>query len=213
MIGGGYDQMSGLGIDRIVRYAQFFGFGKQTQIDIPGESTGFLPSKEWKLKTKGERWYVGDTYHLAIGQGDFLTTPIQMAVATSAIANGGFIVRPHVIQGIEGSGSIDLSKDDRVRIQNFDADAIRIVREGMRQSVTSGTDRRLLDLPVSAAGKTGTAQSAVNKPNHSWFTGFAPFDHPTLELTVLVEEGGESTSAAVPLANEIFKWWFTHGAK
>lgn len=210
MIGGGFSNVTGLGVDRIVRYAQIFGFGSKTGIDIPGESTGFLPSKDWKLKVKGERWYVGDTYHLSIGQGDFLTTPLQMAVATSTIANGGYVVRPHVIQAVEGGKTIDLSSDDRVQIQEYDANAVRIVREGMRQSVTNGSNRRLLNIPVAVAGKTGTAQSAVNRPNHSWFTGFAPYDHPTIVLTVLIEEGGESTSAAVPLADEILGWWFTH---
>ena len=213
IIGGGFEKVTGLGVDRIVKYAQIFGFGSKTGIDLPGEATGFLPSKDWKLKVKGERWYVGDTYHFAIGQGDFLTTPLQMAVGTSTIANGGYAVKPHVIQAIDGAGAMDLSGDDKTQIQNYDADAIRIVREGMRQSVISGSNRRLLNLPVAVAGKTGTAQSAVNRPNHSWFTGFAPYDHPTIELTVLVEEGGESTSAAVPLADEILGWWFANRTK
>ncbi len=213
IIGGGFENVTGLGVDRIVKYAQIFGFGTKTGLDLPGEASGFLPSKDWKLKEKGERWYVGDTYHFAIGQGDFLTTPVQMAVATSTIANGGYAVRPHVIQAIDGAGALDLSKDNKVQIQNYDANAIRIVREGMRQSVTNGSNRRLLNLPVAVAGKTGTAQSAINRPNHSWFTGFGPYDHPTIEITVLVEEGGESTAAAVPLADEIFAWWFAHRNK
>ncbi|MCX6714860.1 MAG: penicillin-binding protein 2 [Candidatus Uhrbacteria bacterium] len=205
IVGGGFQDTIGLGVDRIGQYAQMFGFGSPTGIDLPNESSGFIPTKDWKQKTKGERWYVGDTYHLAIGQGDFLTTPIQMAVATATIANNGYAIRPHVID----SGTTP----EKVQIKNLDADALRIVQEGMRQSVTNGSDRRLQNLVLPVAGKTGTAQSGIGKPTHSWFTGYGPYDKPTLELTVLVEEGGESTSAAVPLADEIFAWWFAHGNK
>lgn len=210
IIGGGFENVTGLGVDRIVRYARMFGFGSKTEIDIPGESDGFLPSKEWKEQTKKERWYVGDTYHLAIGQGDFLTTPIQMAVATSIIANNGFIIQPHVIQSIEGVESVDSSKKELKHLENFDADALRVIKEGMRQSVISGSSRRLSSLSVEAAGKTGTAQSGENRPTHSWFTGFAPYDSPSLVITVLVEEGGESTDAAVPIAYDLIAWWFQH---
>ena len=213
IVGGGYQQTIGLGVDRIVAYAKMFGFGTKTGIDLPNEASGFLPSKEWKLQVKGERWYVGDTYHLAIGQGDLLVTPLQMAVTTSIFANGGYIIKPRVIQAVEGTGAVDLSSDDKVQIKNFNADDVRIVREGMRQSVLSGSSKHLLDLSVSAAGKTGTAQFGANGQTHSWFTGFAPYENPSLVLTVLVEGGGESTSAAVPIANDVLKWWFAHGGK
>ena len=205
IVGGGFQDTVGLGVERIAQYANRFGFGKETGIDLPNEATGFVPTKDWKLKAKGERWYVGDTYHLAIGQGDFLTTPLQMAVATATVANGGMIIQPHVIE------SEDVPKN--IQIENLDAIALRIVQEGMRQSVISGSNRRLLHLVYPVAGKTGTAQSRIGKPTHSWFTGYGPYDHPTLALTVLVEEGGESTSAAVPLADLLFDWWFAHGNK
>lgn len=205
IVGGGFQDTTGLGVDRITQYAKYFGFGGISGIDLPNEANGFLPSKEWKEKTKGERWYVGDTYHFAIGQGDFLTTPIQMAVATSAIANGGYVVKPHVIE-------TDANNQNN-SIPHLDASALRIVQEGMRQSVTNGSNRRLQNLSYPVAGKTGTAQSGLGKPTHSWFTGYGPYNNPTLEVTVLVEEGGESTSAAVPLADQIFYWWFAHGNK
>lgn len=205
IVGGGFQDTVGLGVDRITQYAKFFGFGSKTGIDLPNEADGFLPSKEWKEKAKGERWYVGDTYHLAIGQGDFLTTPIQMAVATATIANGGYAIQPHVIEMV--------NPPQKVQLKDLDSGALRIVQEGMRQSVTLGSNRRLQNLVYPVAGKTGTAQSGIGKPTHSWFTGYGPYDHPTLEVTVLVEEGGESTSAAVPLADQIFAWWFAHGNK
>ena len=203
IIGGGFQDTIGLGVDRIAEYSRYFGFGAKTGIDLPNEATGFLPSKEWKEKAKGERWYVGDTYHLAIGQGDFLTTPLQMTVATATIANDGQAIQPHVIDSGE--------EIKKVEVKNLDATALRIVQEGMRQSVTVGSNRRLLSLQFPVAGKTGTAQSGAELPTHSWFTGYGPYDKPTLAITILVEEGGESTAAAVPLAEKIFAWWFAHG--
>lgn len=205
IIGGGFQETIGLGVDRITNYAERFGFGKGTGIDLPYEADGFLPSKEWKEKAKGERWYVGDTYHLAIGQGDFLTTPMQMAVATTILANGGYAIRPHVIEST--------TEPEKNRIENLDETALRIVQEGMRQSVLYGSSRRLLSLAFPVAGKTGTAQSGIDRPTHSWFVGYGPYTQPTIALTILVEEGGESTDAAVPLAEQIFAWWFAHGNK
>lgn len=205
IIGGGFDEFTGLGVQRITQYAERFGFGHPTGIDLPGEADGFLPSKKWKEETKGERWYVGDTYHLAIGQGDFLTTPLQMAVATGIIASRGIRMQPHVI-GLE-TDSIGQS------IEELDKYALDVVRQGLRQTITQGSARSLSGLPFSVAGKTGTAQAPGYERYHSWFTGFAPYDDPEIVLVVMVEEGGESTEAAVPLAREILYWWFTTGKK
>jgi penicillin-binding protein 2 len=211
IIGGGFDTITGLGVKRINANAQKFGFGSTTGIDLPGESDGFLPTKAWKQEAKGERWYVGDTYHLAIGQGDFLTTPLQMAVATSVIANGGYLFEPYVIETVDGFGAVDFTKGSMTPIDDLDKYAIEVVREGMRQTVSIGSARSLSSLKYKIAGKTGTAQTPGNQPYHSWFTGFAPYEDPNLALTVLVDHGGESNDAAVPLAKEIYNWWFTFG--
>lgn len=210
IIGGGLDQTVGLGVERIVDYAKRFGFGSKTGIDVPGEADGFLPSKDWKLETKGERWYVGDTYHLAIGQGDFLTTPIQMAQMTSVFANGGIIHRPHFIEEIQNNNNRTPVEIYSLQIQPLDQNSLRIVREGMRQTVVDGSARPLQVLPFPVAGKTGTAQSKLNHPTHAWFTGFGPYENPTITVTILIEEGGESFTAAIPLAKDVFSWWFTH---
>lgn len=210
IIGGGFDTVTGLGVERIVDYARRFGFGSATGIDLPNEAEGFLPSKEWKEDVKGERWYVGDTYHLAIGQGDFLTTPLQMAVATSVIANGGKKVTPSIVGAADGFGTTLLEHRSPTDIEGLDRDALSIVREGMRQTVTQGSARSLSTLSEAIAGKTGTAQTPGDRPYHSWFTGFAPYDNPTISLVVLIEEGGESNDAAVPLARQIFDWWFLY---
>ncbi len=202
IIGGGFQDTIGLGIERITQYARYFGFGAKTGIDLPNEADGFLPSKEWKEKVKGERWYVGDTYHMAIGQGDFLSTPLQMTVATAAIANDGWMITPRVMD----TGA----EPEKKRIDHMNEAAMQIVQEGMRQSVLTGSNKRLLSLAQPVAGKTGTAQSVSDRPTHSWFAGYGPYQNATLAITVLVEEGGESTAAAVPLAEKIFSWWFAH---
>lgn len=203
IIGGGLDPFVGLGVERITDYARLFGFGAETGINLPGEADGFLPSKEWKEDTKGERWYVGDTYHLAIGQGDLLVTPIQMAVALSAIANGGTRWAPSVVWSVDDvfltSESTEIPEEVR--------DILHVVREGMRQTVTIGSARSLSDLPIAVAGKTGTAQTIGDRPTHAWFTGFAPYDEPEIAIVILIEEGGEGSSVAVPIARDIFVWW------
>ena len=177
-------------------------------LDLPGEADGFLPSKEWKLETKGERWYVGDTYNLAIGQGDLLVTPLQMTSSMAIIANGGHAVGPKIIQAVDGPTDAELLTDDNKNNIKFDKKAITIIRQGLRQTVTSGSAQFLGSLDQAVAGKTGTAQTPGDKNTHAWFTGFAPYNDPTIAIAVLVEEGGEGSSVAVPLARDIFEWWF-----
>lgn len=206
IIGGGFDRTSGLGVARISEYAKAFGFGTQTGIDLPGEADGFLPTKAWKQEAKGERWYVGDTYHLAIGQGDFLTTPLQMAHATAIIANGGTNIQPHMIEAVDGGEGVQLSPTYSGPIDNLNERALQIVREGMRQTVTRGSARRLNALPIEIAAKTGTAQAPGGQENHAWTTAFAPYKRPELALAVLVEEGKES-AIAVGVVEQIFAWW------
>ncbi|MDD4332912.1 MAG: penicillin-binding protein 2 [Patescibacteria group bacterium] len=210
-IGGGFDNFVGLGADRIVNYAKMFGLGAQTGIDLSGEASGFLPSKEWKEETKGERWYIGDTYHLSIGQGDLLATPLQIANYTSVFANGGKLYRPHLVKQIlNGKDEIIQNIDISPVRENFiEEKNIEIVKEGMRQTVTSGSAQSLQSVPVAVAGKTGTAQWSSTKPNHAWFTGFAPYDNPQVAITVLVEEGIEGSSVSVPIAKDILTWYFS----
>ncbi len=200
IIGGGLDDFVGLGVARITEYAEKFGLGDLTGIDIAGEASGFLPSKEWKERYKNERWYVGDTYHLAIGQGDISVTPLQIAVMTSIFANGGMLYTPHLLHGTDSEGS-DVRKD-------VTSESIDTVRSGLRMAVTDGSARYLLSVTEPVAGKTGTAQAGGDKENHAWFTGFGPYDNPEIVLTVLVEEGGEGSSISVPIARDIFNWWF-----
>jgi len=210
-IGGGYQDFTGLGLERMVKYEKLFGLDTQTGIDMPGEASGFLPTEEWKQKTKGESWYVGDTYHLAIGQGDTLVTPLQVADYTAVFANGGSLYRPHIIRQVLNSQDQLIGEVDNQPIKSnvVNSKTINIVREGMRQTVTAGSARSLQSVPVEVAGKTGTAQWSTTKPTHAWFTGFAPYDKPQIVITILIEQGGEGSSVAVPIANEVLTWYFS----
>lgn len=211
IIGGGYQNFVGLGVDRIVKYEKLFNLGAILGIDLPGEAEGFVPTREWKEETTGERWYIGNTYNMSIGQGDTLVTPIQVANYTSFFANGGTLYRPHLVKEILNSGDENKKSLDAKRLkENIIKDYnVRIVREGMRQTVISGSARSLSALPVEVAGKTGTAQWSSKKKEHAWFTCFAPYDKPELVLTVLIEEGGGGDVVAVPVAREFLQWYYT----
>jgi penicillin-binding protein 2 len=209
-IGGGYQDFVGLGVDRLVKYSKLFGLGVKTGIDLPNEASGFVPTAEWKKTTKGESWYIGDTYHFAIGQGDVLVTPLQVANFTATVANGGKLMEPHLVNAIlDSNNNVVRDISPKVIRENFiDADNNKIVREGMRQTVLAGSARSLQTVPVAAAGKTGTAQWSSKKAPHAWFTGFAPYDNPQVVITVMVEEGREGSSVSVPIAKEILQWYF-----
>ena len=208
-IGGGYDQFAGLGIDAMHRYMEKFNLSKKTGIDLPGENEGFIPTKKWKQETWGEPWYLGDTYNTSIGQGYILVTPLQVAVWTSAFANSGKIVVPHIVSEItDPATKVTTSVAPKFISENMvNPEAISIVRQGMRECVTYGSCRQLSALPFTSGGKTGTAQWKNNKENHAWFSGFAPYENPKIVVVVLVEEGGEGSKTAVPIAYKFLEWW------
>ncbi len=208
MVGGGYGDVRGLGPDRLLHYFSLFGFGEKTGVDFPGERSGFVPSREWKKEATGEPWYIGDTYHIAIGQGDILVTPLQIHQSTSYFANDGWSIRPHLVKGIKGVEGVEESHREVVKKDIIEKKYTTAVREGLRKGVLEGSSRRLSLLPVTAAGKTGTAQWSTQKQPHAWFTGWAPFENPELAVTVLIEEGQEGSSSAVGVASEIMQWYF-----
>lgn len=200
IVAGGDETHRGLGVETATRYLRQFNWGEVTGIDLPGEGAGFLPSKAWKEQTKGERWYIGDTYHLGIGQGDVLVTPLQLASATAALANQTAIIQPHVTQG---------GKARQKRLA-FSRQTTATVREGMRQTITDGSGKRLAGFPVPLAGKTGTAQVGGEAETHAWFTSFGPYGAPEVVITVLLENAGEGDDVAVPFAEKIWRWWLEH---
>ncbi len=217
LIGGGDNETtSGLGVERITEYARRFGLAGRLGIDLPGESSGFLPSKAWKEEFKDEPWYIGDTYHLAIGQGDILVTPLQVASYTATIANGGTFYRPHVVEkATNQSGDVVFEYDrEIINDQVVSPGTIAIVQQGLREAVEYGSARSLQSLPVSSAGKTGTAQFGdPDGKTHSWFTAYAPYDSTAeLVVTVIVEEGGGGNDAALPVVREVLADYFSRDA-
>jgi len=210
-LGGGYGDFKGLGLSNLVKYSRLFGLGELTGLDLYGESAGFVPTQDWKEQVKKEPWYIGDTYHFSIGQGDVLVTPLQVANYTAAIANGGRLYKPRLVTKLlDSNEQVVKELPPQVIRDNFvDVNNLKIVREGMRQTVTVGSARYLNSLTVSVAGKTGTAQWSSQKNNHAWFTGFAPYENPELVITILVEEGVEGSTIAVPIAHDILNWYFS----
>jgi penicillin-binding protein 2 len=213
-VGGGFGQIAGLGVNRLASYYHKFGLGGLTGLDLPGEAKGLVPDPEWKQRVKNEPWVTGDTYNMSVGQGDMLVTPLQMAVATAAIANGGSVVRPYILKEVrDDSGQPVKRNSSEVIEKDFIAPSnLQVVREAMRQVVTSGTACCVLEreVPVPVAAKTGTAETdpeGKRKP-HAWFTAFAPFNDPQIVIVVLVENSGEGAQFAAPAVRETLSWFF-----
>ncbi len=208
-VGGGHGSIKGLGPERIGEYLKRFGFSKLSQIDLPGESAGFIPDPAWKRLAKREGWFVGDTYNMSIGQGFMQVTPLQLALATAAVANNGTIFKPRMIKSISKTDgeSVKIIEPEVLSKSFVDAKALAIIRKAMHETVVSGSARSLAHLPGSAGGKTGTAQTGVGNNTHAWFTVFAPYEDPKIALAIVVENGGEGSSIAVPIAREILEWY------
>jgi penicillin-binding protein 2 len=211
-IGGGYGDIAGLGIEKMKEYMQRFGYGKKTGIDLPGEVAGVYPDKQWKEDVIGEKWYIGNTYHASIGQGFITATTLQVAQSIVPIANGGTIYTPRIVSHI-----IDAESQKRIdifpEIQEKDIapiNDIKIIQEGMRQTVTDGTATFLKGLNVAVAGKTGTAEFGVDDTVHSWFVSYAPYDDsPEMVMVIMVEgQSGDISSSTVPVAHDVYKWYF-----
>jgi penicillin-binding protein 2 len=208
-VGGGYGNIPGLGMDRMKKYETLFGFGIVTGIDMPNESNGLIPDENWKQEKIKEKWYIGDSYHAAIGQGYVTATPLQLANYTAAIANGGTLYSPRVVGKIKKmDGTEEMIWSPVIRKNFVSWDVLDVVRQGMRQTVESGTAQSLNSLPIAVAGKTGTAQFGTEDKTHAWFISFAPYDDPEIAMAVLVEGGGEGHSSAVPVTRDVLDWYF-----
>ncbi len=189
------------GVENLHKWSSNFGLDQKTGIDLPGEVEGLVPNSEWKLKTKKERWFLGDTYNLSIGQGDLALTPIEMNIAISSLSNGGKLCKAHLMEQDSDCKEIGLNNV-----------SIDLVKDGMKAACsTGGTAYTFFDFKeksnVDVFCKTGTAQDEKGEP-HAWFTAFAPSVNPEIVITVLVENGGEGSKVAGPIAREIFNYWF-----
>lgn len=194
-VGGGFKGQRGLGIERLGYWYRQFGLGSTTAIDLPEESPGLIPTPAWKQEVFNEPWYLGDTYFTAIGQYSMQVTPIQMVRAAAAIANGGKLFTPTLIEGQVPSSTV----------VPVDQAALAVVRQGMRQTVTSALAQALNVPYVSVAAKTGTAQTGTrNQYDNSWVIGFFPYEDPQYAFSVVLERGPEgSGSQAVNVMQQL----------
>jgi penicillin-binding protein 2 len=215
-----------LGIDRMARHLTTFGLGSPTGVELGGEASGVVPSSAWKKKQLGEPWYPGETVSASIGQGYNLVTPLQLAVAYAAIANGGKLLRPRLVLRLEDRDGVPerhFPVEDLGDV-SVGPSALGIVRDGLMAVVeeTRGTGSRARVEGVKVGGKTGTVQVVsldrtegledeeipVRFRDHAWFAAFAPVEDPEIAVAVFVEHGLHGSSAAAPIAQRILQRYF-----
>jgi len=220
-----YGLANDLGVDPIHRFMTQFGFGNKTGIDIDGEVSGLQPSTDWKMKRFKQKWYAGDTISVGIGQGYWLTTPLQLAVATAMLANGGTPVTPHFLKEVQDSKS-GARRSHEVAARpalSFKPEHMRLVQAAMADVAKPGgtAARAAAGAPYSISGKTGTAQVISMKQgekydekrvqerlrDHALFISYAPADNPKLALAILVENGGHGGAIAAPMAREVYDYF------
>lgn len=199
-----------VGIDNIEKYAHIFGFGERTDIDLEGESKGLVASKKVKRKIWDEDWRLGDTFNAAIGQGFNLTTPIQLSVMLSIVANGGTKYQPYLVDSIINSDGSLFEKPKRAEGKHIDVSqqTIDYIRMGMSATTQEGgTASYFAGLPKPIAGKTGTAENSHGR-DHGLFVAYGPVDDPELVVVCIVEQGGFGSVAAGPIVYKAFEEFF-----
>ncbi len=229
-VGGGFEetQFEGLGVDRLAAYAREFGLGEPTGVDIPGELGGLVPTPKWKRQNYQETWTTGNTYNLAIGQGDLLVTPLQMANAMAIVANSGHIYQPRIIHHIadaEGNIIVPFQPNELSHLDVSES-IWQIVKEGLDLAVSedgTGNRAQLEDIGINVAGKTGTAEycddialkaglcdvaEGETLPTHAWFIAYAPAEAPEIVALTWVYNGGEGSVTAAPVVHDILDFYF-----
>ena len=215
-----YEVAQKLGIEKIAAMARRFGLGSVTGVELAGEKNGLIPDKEWKMRTRGEVWHTGETLIAGIGQSYIMTTPVQLAMMTAKIANGGYDIKPTFLK-------VDKDKQTKKKRLPVFREYLDVAREGMcavvnRPGGTAYMSRFNLD-GQSMCGKTGTTQvrritmkerqsgliDQEDMPwkyrNHALFVGYAPADNPRYAAAVLVEHGGGGSSVAAPIASRLLQ--------
>jgi penicillin-binding protein 2 len=190
-----------VGVDELVKWSRKFGLGEPTGIELPGEVSGLVPDRLWKERMTGERWFLGNTYHMSIGQGDLTATPLQIARMTAGAVSGRLC-------------QVSIIKDSEPKCESLGlkTENTEIVKEGMRQVCASGgTAFPFFDFAPPVLCKTGTAQHAGQKAEsdlpHAWITVAYPAENPEMVLTVMLEAAGEGSYEAGPVARQILEKW------
>jgi penicillin-binding protein 2 len=220
-----YGLATELGIDNMFNFMSRFGFGKKTGLDLEGETSGLLPSQEWKMKRHNDKWYAGDTVSAGIGQGYNLVTPMQLAYATAALANNGTGYKPHLLREVRSSRSNEnrLAKIKQELDLKLEPAHLDLVKRAMIAVTQPGGTavQAFAGAPYQVAGKTGTSQVIAMKQDekydaskiderhrdHAWFIAFAPVGQPRIALAVLVENGGHGSSTAAPIARKVMDYF------
>ncbi|WP_156299110.1 penicillin-binding protein 2 [Streptobacillus canis] len=189
-----YQNILRINRDKYFEVAKDFGIGELTEVDLPGEVAGVLPTPEWKKKkfksAIDQKWLPGDLINMSIGQGYMLMTPMQVLMMYQAVANDGVMVKPTFVDYFETADGIKETKETEVlRKLNIKDENIKNMQKALRMTVTEGTAKALNSLPVPVSAKTGTAQNR-NEAHHSWMAGYFPSDNPQIAFVALVEQGG-----------------------
>lgn len=200
-----YELSLELGINNIKKYSNLFGLGNKTNIGLLGEQKGIIPDNEWKIKNYKIPWYPGDSVNASIGQGFVMLTPIQATVMIAAVANGGKVLKPKLLNRVDGQMP---PKVEIVRKVNISEKNMNIIRKGLRSAVVYGTASALRFNNLSVAGKTGSAEDPPNKKTHAWIVSYAPYENPKYAVTVFIQNGGHGGDVAAPIAREIYKYLF-----
>ncbi len=199
-----------VGIDNIAKYARIYGFGKPTGIDLEGESSGLVASKQVKRDIWNEDWRLGDTFNAAIGQGFNLATPIQLAMMLSIVANGGTQYQPYLVDSILNADGTEYAKAEHGKPKRIDISqqTIDYMRMGMSATTQEGGTASYFNaLPRKIAGKTGTAENSHGR-DHGLFVAYGPVEDPELVVVCIVEQGGYGSSAAGPIVYKVFEEYF-----
>ena len=205
-----YELGNRVGIDNIAKYARLYGFGEKTGIDLEGESKGLVASKQVKREIWNEDWRLGDTFNAAIGQGFNLTTPMQLSVMLSIVANGGIKYQPYLVDSILNADGSFFDRPKRAEAKHIDVSqqTIDYMRQGMSATTKEGgTASYFSQLPKPIAGKTGTAENSHGR-DHGLFVAYGPVEDPELVVVCIVEQGGFGSTAAGPIVYKAFEEYF-----
>ena len=201
----------GSGPDYLAHTARKFGLGKETGLDLPSDEAGLVPDPAWRASVNKSRpdlarWFPGNTLNMSIGQGDVLATPLQMALATGAVANGGTLWKPHLLlEARDSRGRVLQKAKPHGESVGISARSLALVRHGLREVVTNGTGKPCALPNVAVAGKTGSAEDANKVLPHAWWVCYAPAEKPVIAIAVMIENAGHGSENALPVAKAVLQ--------
>ncbi len=197
-------------VELLHKYALMFGLSEKTNIDLPGEKSGIVPSREWKIRMSRLPWFPGNTVMMSIGQGYLSATPLQILNLINVIANNGYVMQPHVLKAITSNNRKIYNLFENIKLfeLNIDKNTIDLMKTAMKKVVNSGagTGKKAYITDITVAGKTATVENPHGE-THAMFAGFAPYDKPKISVLVLIEHGGGGGDIAAPLAKEIIEFY------